>query len=157
MIDQQLATQTKAPKPRPPQAADVVSQAALAKGLGAARASELARVGAKIWMARFQEGLVTLALQYGITSKPSLQDPNFVSSLVFAPDKPAGTPRAKLAYLFPGREAALVSVRMKPGLSQAQRNRTISLVRQAVAMPEWHLAATASAIWSPVGRSSSRT
>ena len=59
---------------------------------------------------------------------------------MFAPDKPAGTPRAKLAYLFPGREAALVSVRMKPGLSQAERDRTIALVRQAVAMPEWHLA-----------------
>ena len=139
VIDQQLATQTKSAEAQAAQAAHVVSQAALAKGLGSARASELARSAQKIWMARFQEGLVTLALQYGITAKPSLQDPNFVSSLVFAPDKPAGTPRAKLAYLFPGREAALVSVRMKAGLSQSQRNHTIALVRQAVAMPEWHL------------------
>ena len=140
VIDEQLVKQTKSAEAQASQAAHVVSQAALARGLGAARAAQLAASARKIWMARFQEGLVTLALQYGITSKPSLQDTNFVSSLVFAPDKPAGTPRAKLAYLFPGRDAALVSVRMKPGLSQAQRDRTISLVRQAVAMPEWHLA-----------------
>jgi hydrophobe/amphiphile efflux-3 (HAE3) family protein len=140
VINEQLVKQTKSAEAQASAAADVVSQAALARGLGAARAAQLAASARKIWMARFQEGLVTLALQYGLTSKPSLQDTNFVSSLVFAPDKPAGTPRAKLAYLFPGREAALVSVRMKPGLSQAQRDHTISLVRQAVAMPEWHLA-----------------
>ena len=139
VIDQQLASQTKSAEAQAAQAAHVVSEAALAKGLGAARANELASSAKKIWMARFQEGLVTLALQYGITSKPSLQDSNFISSLVFAPDKPAGTPRAKLAYLFPGREAALVSVRMKAGLSQAQRDHTIALVRKAVEMPEWHL------------------
>ncbi|HTY97338.1 MAG TPA: MMPL family transporter, partial [Solirubrobacteraceae bacterium] len=140
VIDEQLVKQTKSAEAQASQAAHVVSQAALSRGLGAARAAQLAASARKIWMARFQEGLVSLALQYGLTSKPSLQDTNFVTSLVFAPDKPAGTPRAKLAYLFPGREAALVSVRMKPGLSQAQRDRTISLVRQAVAMPQWHLA-----------------
>jgi hydrophobe/amphiphile efflux-3 (HAE3) family protein len=140
VIDQQLAAQTKSAEAQAAAAARAVSDAALARGLGAARAGQLAASARKIWIARFQEGLVTLALQYGITAKPSLQDPNFVSSLVFAPDKPAGTPRAKLAYLFPGREAALVSVRMKAGLSQAQRNHTIALVREAVAMPQWHLA-----------------
>ncbi len=140
VIDEQLASQTKSAEAQAAEAAHVVSQAALARGLGAARAAELGRQARQIWMARFQEGIVTLALQYGLTSKPSLQDTNFVSSLVFAPEKPAGTPRAKLAYLFPGREAALVSVRMKAGLSQARRDRTIALVREAVAMPQWHLA-----------------
>ena len=103
MIDEQLASQTKSAEAQAAQAAHVVSQAALARGLGAARAHALGRQAQKIWMTRFQEGLVTLALQYGLTAKPSLQDPNFVSTLVFAPDKPAGTPRARLAYLFPGR------------------------------------------------------
>ena len=139
VIDEQLAHQTKSAEAQAAQAAHVVTRAALARGLGAARANALGRQARKIWMGRFEEGIVTLALQYGLTSKPSLQDPSFVSSLVFAPDKPAGTPRAKLAYLFPGRNAALVSVRMKAGLSQAQRDRTIALVRKAVAMPEWHL------------------
>ena len=35
--------------------------------------------------------------------------------------------------------AALVSVRMKAGLSEAQRTRTIALIRQRRAMPQWRL------------------
>ena len=89
--------------------------------------------------ARFQEGLVTLALEYGLTSRPSLENHEFVTSLVFDSSKPAGTPKQRFAYLFPSREAALVSVRMRAGLSEAQRTQTIALVRQAVAMPQWKL------------------
>ncbi len=69
-------------------------------------------------MKRFQEGIATLALQYGLTSKPSLDNPGFVSTLVFDSSKPAGTPKQRFAYLFPSRNAALISVRMKPGLSE---------------------------------------
>ena len=50
-----------------------------------------------------------------------------------------GTPKQRFAYLFPGREAALISVRMRAGLSEAQRTRTIALIRRAVAMPQWRL------------------
>ncbi len=50
-----------------------------------------------------------------------------------------GTPKQRFAYLFPGREAALVSVRMRAGLSEAQRAHTIALVRRALAMPQWRL------------------
>ena len=82
---------------------------------------------------------MTLALQYGLTSRPSLDDHDFVSSLVFDSSKPAGTPKQRFAYLFPSRDAALVSVRMRAGLSEAQRTRTIALIRKAVAMPQWRL------------------
>ena len=88
---------------------------------------------------RFQEGLATLALQYGLTAPPSLEDRNFVSTLVFDSTKPAGTPKQRFAYLFPSHDAALVSVRMKAGLSESARTRTIGLIRQAVAMPQWRL------------------
>src|SRR6202034_77398 len=87
----------------------------------------------------FQESLVTLALEYGLTSRPSLENHEFVTSLVFDASKPAGTPKQRFAYLFPSRNAALVSVRMKAGLSEAQRTRTIELIRKAVAMPQWKL------------------
>ena len=50
-----------------------------------------------------------------------------------------GTPKQRFAYLFPGREAALISVRMRAGLSEAQRTRTIALIRRALAMPQWRL------------------
>ncbi len=58
---------------------------------------------------------------------------------MFDSTKPAGTPKSRFAYLFPSRDAALVSVRMKAGLSEAARIRTIALIRKAVEMPQWHL------------------
>jgi len=138
-IDEQLANETKQAETQAKQAQRTVTQAALHRGLPAAEARALGQQAAKITTARFQESLVTLALQYGLTSRPSLDDHDFVTSLVFDASKPAGSPKQRFAYLFPSRNAALVSVRMKAGLSESQRTRTIALIRQAVAMPQWKL------------------
>jgi hydrophobe/amphiphile efflux-3 (HAE3) family protein len=138
-IDEQLATQTKQAEAQAKQAERTVRSAALKRGLSVGEADALGREASKITTARFQESLVTLALEYGLTSKPSLENHEFVTSLVFDSSKPAGTPKQRFAYLFPSREAALVSVRMRAGLSEAQRTRTIALIRQAVAMPQWKL------------------
>jgi hydrophobe/amphiphile efflux-3 (HAE3) family protein len=138
-IDQQLATQTKQAETQASEAERAVAKAALARGLPAGEAAELGKQANKITMARFEESLATLALQYGLTARPSLEDPNFVSTLVFDSTKPAGTPKARFAYLFPSSQSALVSVRMKAGLSEHARTRTIALIRQAVAMPQWRL------------------
>ena len=138
-IDEQLTVQTKQAEARAKQAAQVVSGAARARGLSAAEAGTLGKQASKITMARFQEYLASLALQYGLRARPSLEDPNFVSTLVFDSSKPAGTPKARFAYLFPSPDAALVSVRMKAGLSESARTRTIGLIRRAVAMPQWRL------------------
>jgi hydrophobe/amphiphile efflux-3 (HAE3) family protein len=138
-IDEQLATQTKQADAQAKQAEHVVSQTALKRGLTAAEAQALGKQASKITTARFQESLATLALQYGLTSQPSLNDPNFVSTLVFDSSKPAGTPKERFAYLFPSREAALISVRMKANLSQQARTHTIALIREAVAMKQWRL------------------
>ncbi|HEX3509610.1 MAG TPA: MMPL family transporter [Solirubrobacteraceae bacterium] len=139
-INEELNAQTKQAQTAAKQAEQVVRSTALGHGLGAARANELGREASRVTIARFQEGLVALALQYGITSRPSIEDHEFVSAVVFDSTKPAGTPKQRFAYLFPGREAALISVRMRSGLSESQRRRTIALVRSAVAMPQWHLA-----------------
>ncbi len=139
-IDEQLTVQTKQAEAEAKQAEEVVRKAALARGLPSAQARVLGQQAGKITMARFKEGLATLALQYGLTARPSLEDANFVSNVVFDSTKPAGTPKSRFAYLFPSPDAALVSVRMKAGLSEAQRTRTIGLIRQAVQMPQWKLA-----------------
>jgi hydrophobe/amphiphile efflux-3 (HAE3) family protein len=139
-IDEQLAAQTKQAEAQAKQAQRVVSQAALARGLTATEAQALGKQASKITTARFQENLVTLALRYGLTSQPSLNDPNFISTLVFDSSKPAGTPKQRFAYLFPSRDSALVAVRMKAGLSERARTRTIALIRAAVAMKQWRLA-----------------
>lgn len=138
-IDEQLSVQTKQAEAQAKQAEKVVRRAALARGESEAEAQKLGRQASSITLARFQEGLATLALQYGLTARPSLDDPRFVSTLVFDSTKPAGTPKQRFAYLFPSREAALVSVRLKAGLSEGARTHTIALIRQVVAMKQWRL------------------
>jgi hypothetical protein len=123
------------------QAQSVVTRTALARGLSAAEARKLGEQASRITLTRYTEGLLTLGLRYGLDGAPSIEDPNFVSSVVFdSTAKTPGTPKQRFAYLFPGRDAALVSVRMKAGLSEAQRSHTIALIRRAVAMPQWRLA-----------------
>jgi uncharacterized protein len=138
-IDEQLTNQTKQAEAEAKQAEAVVRKAALARGESAEAAEQLGKQASSITLARFKEGLATLALQYGLTARPSLDDPSFVSALVFDSARTAGTPKARFAYLFPSREAALISVRLRAGLSERERTRTIALIRQAVAMKQWRL------------------
>ncbi len=139
-LNEQLTVQTRQAEAQARQAERVVYKAALARGLPRSQALSLGRQAKRVTIGRFQESLVTLALQYGLTAKPSISDPNFVSDLVFDSTKPAGTPKQRFAYLFPNGHSALISARMRAGLSQAARERTISLIRRAVAMPQWRLA-----------------
>ena len=134
-----LTDQTKQAEAAAKQSEEVVTKAALARGEGATEARKLGQQASSITIARFKEGLATLALQYGLTERPSLDDLSFISTVVFESEKPAGTPKQRFAYLFPSREAALVSVRLKAGLSEHARTRTIALIRQAVAMKQWRL------------------
>jgi predicted RND superfamily exporter protein len=138
--DEELTAQTKQAEATAKQSEQVITKAALARGEGAAQARKLGQQASSITLARFKEGLATLALQYGLTERPSLENLSFISTVVFESDKPAGTPKQRFAYLFPNHEAALVSVRLKSGSSERARTRTIALIREAVAMKQWHLA-----------------
>jgi hydrophobe/amphiphile efflux-3 (HAE3) family protein len=137
--DELLSGETRQAEAQARQAERVVYRAAIARGLPVSQARTLAQQASKVTLGRFQESLVKLALEYGLTATPSIEDANFVSDVVFDSTKVAGTPKSRFAYLFPSREAALVSVRMKAGLSEAQRIRTIGLIRAAVKMPQWRL------------------
>jgi hydrophobe/amphiphile efflux-3 (HAE3) family protein len=136
-LDEQLTAQTRQAEAQSKQAERVVIRAALARGLSQASAQALGAQAKKLEYGSFEKSLVTLALKYGLTSRPSVDNPEFVTSVVFDSTKPAGTPKQRFAYLFPNRDAALISVRMKAGLSETQRTRTIGLIRSAVAMPQW--------------------
>jgi hydrophobe/amphiphile efflux-3 (HAE3) family protein len=138
-IDTELSEQTRGAQAQASQAKQVIERAALAQGIAAQQARSLGEQASKATLGRFEESIATLALRYGLTSQPSISEPNFVSTLVFDSSKPAGTPKQRFAYLFPSRNSALVSVRMRAGLSEAQRKHTIALIRQAVTMPQWHL------------------
>jgi uncharacterized protein len=138
-INKQLALETKQAEAQAKQAESSVYRAALARGLPLAQARTLGHTASKVVLAGFKSSLVTEALEHGLESLPSIEDASFVSNVVFDSTKTAGTPKSRFAYLFPSPDAALVSVRMKAGLSEAARTRTIALIRQAVRMPQWHL------------------
>ena len=91
--------------------------------------------------AQFARELLALNAKYGLnlTGAPKLNDPDFVYQLVFDPARGARQPKARFAYLFPSPDSALVSVRLKAGLSDAERSDAVALVREAVRMPEWQL------------------
>ena len=116
---------------------------ALAKEQGRSKAEQdqLAKQARDLVNAEFTRDVVRLALTYGLRSEPRIDDPNFVSRLVFDPAKPAGTPKARFAYLFPNKRSALIQVRLKPGLGEEERSRAITQIRRAVEMPDWKLSA----------------
>jgi uncharacterized protein len=139
-IATQLSAQSRQAQLEAQQAERVVRAAALTRGHSAAEATQLGQQASRITLTRYAQEVLTLGLRYGLQAVPSISDPNFVSTLVFdSTGKTPGTPKQRFAYLFPSRETALISVRMRPGLSELQRTRTIALIRQAVAMPQWRL------------------
>ncbi len=139
-IDSLLTTQGNQAEKQATQNEQAVRRLALAHGSGAAEAAKLGEEAAKITRERYFQQLAVLGAHYGITEAPTLNDPSFVYTLVFDNTaKLPGTPKQRFAYLFPGREMALISARMKAGLSESQRTRTIALIRRALAMPQWRL------------------
>ena len=88
---------------------------------------------------RFQQQLVGLAVQYGQTGPPRLNDARYVQSVICDPGVPPCQPKARLAAIVPSGDSALISVRLRPGLSDAQRQQAISLFRQATEDPAFHL------------------
>jgi predicted RND superfamily exporter protein len=139
-IDSLLTTQGNQAEKQATQNERAVRRLALARGSGAAEAAKLGEEAAKITRERYFQQLAVLGAHYGITEAPTLNDPSFVYTLVFDNTaKLPGTPKQRFAYLFPGREMALISARMKAGLSESQRTRTIALIRRALDMPQWRL------------------
>ncbi len=123
-------------------AARTARRVARRRGLGAAAAQRAAANARARIEADFQREVIDLAIRYGLSAIPRLDDPNFVSTLVFDPARPAGTPKRKFAYLFPSKrggpgQVALIQVRLKAGLGEAQRADALRLIRGAVAMQEW--------------------
>ncbi len=100
----------------------------------AARQQLRRQVGA----AYFQE-LAGLALRYGLTKLPALDDPQFLARLIFDPTRPAGTPKARFATIFPSSQGALIQVRLRSNLSEAQRRAAIANIRAATQMEQWKL------------------
>jgi uncharacterized protein len=136
-IDNVLASRSAQAEVEAKQAQKAVYGKALARGLGVQQATALGSQARKATMSGFAAEISALAIRYGLSSAPTLGNHEFVSKIVFDPSKPSGTPKQRFAYLFPSPNAALISVRLKAGLSESERSHTIALIREATAMSQW--------------------
>ena len=93
---------------------------------------QLRRLAERVPPERLREFLLSVATRYGITSAPSLDNEEFVATVVFDLARARGTPKARLAYLFPNSHSAQIVVRLKPDLSGAERHRALGLIDAAV-------------------------
>ncbi len=95
--------------------------------------TQLRRLSKEVAPAELQEFLLTVAAKYGITSLPSIDNEQFVATVVFDLARARGTPKARLAYLFPNDHTAQIIIRLKPDLSQSERHRAIGLIEELAA------------------------
>jgi hydrophobe/amphiphile efflux-3 (HAE3) family protein len=93
---------------------------------------QLQRLAQRVPPERLREFLLSVATHYGITSAPSLDNEEFVATVVFDLARARGTPKARLAYLFPNSHSAQIVVRLKPDLSDAERHRALGLIDAVV-------------------------
>jgi hydrophobe/amphiphile efflux-3 (HAE3) family protein len=93
---------------------------------------QLERMARRVPPHRFREFLLAVAARYGITSAPSIANPDFLAAVVFDLRRSRGTPKARLAYLFPNSRSTQIVMRLRPGLSEAERSHALALIRAAV-------------------------
>jgi uncharacterized protein len=93
---------------------------------------QLRRLAATVPPAQLREFLLQVAARYGITSAPSLGNPDFLATIVFDLRRARGTPKSRLAYLFPNGRSTQIVLRLRPDLSEAERSRALDLIRATV-------------------------
>jgi uncharacterized protein len=108
-------------------------------GLPATAQQQAAAAAGQQVVLKFEQQLQGLAIRYGQAGPPQLADPRYVESVICDSRFSGCEPKPRLAAIVPSANAALISIRLRPGLSGAQRERAISLFRQAVADPTFQL------------------
>ena len=141
-IQGELGRRQQSSAQRADAAARSARQLSKRRGDPPAEQQRLAQSARQLVEGEFTRTLLEAALRYGITTPPSIDNAEFVDTLVFQRPKEGvevGEPKTRFAYLFPSRRSALIQVRLRPNLTDAERTRTIELVRAAVASPEFKL------------------
>jgi uncharacterized protein len=131
-IGQQFAKEQRRAQLQGQQAAEAARRLSQRRGDPPAEQERLARAAANAVNAKFVADTLRLALRYGLTGVPRINDTSFVSALVF--DRTAGepgVPKSRFAYLFPSKNAALIQIRLRPDLSDSEQTQAIDLIRRA--------------------------
>ena len=129
-ISDQFLQRQRAVQQQARRAASAARKAAAKQGASKRQQDAAAKAASEQTQGEFTQQAIGLALRYGLTGLPSIDSPDFVSTLVF--DTRAGkvgVPKSRFAYLFPSENSALIQARLRPGLTDEQRRRTIELVR----------------------------
>jgi hydrophobe/amphiphile efflux-3 (HAE3) family protein len=135
----QYAQQSNATLLEAQQAARKAMLLARRNGLSKPEQQGAALTAAQQVLGRFQQQLASLAVRYGQTGLPKIDDPRFVRAAICDTTQPGCVPKPQLAAIVPSSDAALISVRLRPGLSDSERHEAISLFREAVADPTFRL------------------
>ena len=114
-------------------------RAALRDGATDAEARAIAVDAFQSAAEELQLDLIDLGVKYGQTGLPRIDDPQYVSSVVFDQSQGGGVPKARFSYLFPSSDAALISIRLEPDLTEEERAEAIDLFRAAVEDPAFKL------------------
>jgi uncharacterized protein len=131
-IQDQLAKKQQTAATQGQQAAEAARKLSKRRGDPPSEQRRLAKAAADAVQAQFINETLRLALKYGLSGIPRINDPTFVSALVF--DRTAGepgVPKSRFAYLFPSKNAALIQIRLRPDLTEAEQARAIDLIRDA--------------------------
>jgi uncharacterized protein len=110
-------------------------QAALQEGMPRKKALSESRAAGELEYQSQMQSLEQLAVSSGITALPSIDSPQFIPQIVFDQTRGVNQPKARFAYLFPTADSALIQIRLKASLSDAQQAQAISWIRQAIGMP----------------------
>jgi uncharacterized protein len=132
-IESVLRGQVGSALARARQAGRAARREAADSGLDSAGQDQAASEAVAATLQQFQQDLIRLALEHDVVGEPRINDPRFVSQIVFDSRLPEGAPKARFSYLFPTARSALISVRLRPGLSDAERSEAVDLFRRAVA------------------------
>jgi hydrophobe/amphiphile efflux-3 (HAE3) family protein len=79
--------------------------------------------------------LERLYLNSGINGFPAIDNRQFIPQVVFDQSRGVNQPKSRFAYLFPTANSALIQVRLKASLTDAQQASAIAWIRDAVKMP----------------------
>jgi uncharacterized protein len=120
-------------------AAQAAYNLARARHLSVKQAQEAAAGASQLEYQQQMQQLEQLYFQSNVQGIPRIDDIGFIRQIVFDPLRGLNVPKARFSYLFPTRDSALIQVRLKPSLTTSQQAGAISLIRQAVRMPRFHL------------------
>jgi hydrophobe/amphiphile efflux-3 (HAE3) family protein len=119
-------------------AAAAARRLAAKKGYSKKDQARLANEASGLVYAQFTRDILRLALKYGFSGLPSLDNVDFVDNLVFDSSRGTCAPKPRFAYLFPANcKSALIQVRLRPDLTDDERADAIARIRKAAAEPRF--------------------